>query len=80
VTANSGAVFHQNDLKTPDMEIEAKTTEGKGYRITLAELESIEKKCVGNRIAVQVIEFRPSGKSFAILPLGELEVLLNKSK
>jgi hypothetical protein len=78
VASNSGARFGENDVLYIDMEIEAKTTEGLGYRITIAELQSIKKKCRANKTPVQVIEFQKTGESYAILPLTEFERMISE--
>jgi len=80
LASNSGARFGENDIKSEDMEIEAKTTQAIGYRLTIKELDGIEKKCKMGKIPVQVIQFEQNGKSYAVLPLTEFEALINRGR
>lgn len=75
-TCNSGAKFGENDVVTPQFEIEAKTTLGKGYRLTLSELNSIKRKCSFSKIPLQIIAFEETGDSFVILSLDDFKTLV----
>jgi hypothetical protein len=67
-TANSGAVFKQNDVETDDISIEAKFTDNKGYRITVEEIKRIEQRAGNRKIPVELIEFSKHGTSIVIIP------------
>lgn len=78
LTCNSGAKYSENDVRTKEYEIEAKTTEGKGYRLTVEELLSIRKKTRLGKVPLQIIEFSTYGESFVVLSLNDFEELKNK--
>ena len=44
-TANSGATFSENDVKTPDFDIEAKTTKSSQFILKVADLKKMQRKC-----------------------------------
>ena len=56
-TSNSGAKFGENDIKTPDFEIEAKTTYAKQFPLKLETLKSAAKKCPFEKIPLLIVEF-----------------------
>jgi hypothetical protein len=66
-TSNSGASFGENDVRTPQFDIEAKTTQGDGYRITEKELRAIRNKAAGGRIPAQIIRFEAYGTEYIII-------------
>jgi hypothetical protein len=67
LTSNSGASFGENDIKTDMFDIEAKITDGEGYRITAAELIQIRNKSTAGRIPAQIIKFNKYGTEYIIL-------------
>ncbi len=69
--SNSGAKFGENDLRTPELEIEAKTTAKDGYRLTVEEFRKATRKCSSGRTPVMVIEFSEHGEEFIVLRLAD---------
>lgn len=67
LTSNSGARFGENDVRTDQFDIEAKTTDSEGYRITAAELRQIRNKSSAGRIPAQIINFNKYGEEYIIL-------------
>lgn len=80
VTVNSGAKFSENDVLSADFDIEAKTTGGKGYRITVAELKKIRDKAHAGRVPIEVIEFSEHGETYVVIALHEFFNLIGKNK
>jgi hypothetical protein len=79
-TCNSGAKFGENDVVTPDFEIEAKTTKNKQYPLKLAELEDTERKAGVRRTGMMVIQFEQSGREFVVIDKGEFLRLTNTTE
>lgn len=78
--SNSGATFGENDLKTPEFEVEAKTTSSKGYRVTAAEIKSIRDKCNSSKVPLQIIEFSEHKEEVVVLSLTDFMNLLKLEK
>lgn len=66
-TANSGATFGQNDVVTPEFEIEAKTTESKQFILKIDDLRKMQKKCKFDKIALFIVEYANEGEEVVIL-------------
>lgn len=79
-TLGSGSCFGENDVITPDLEIEAKYTDGKGYRITVKEFKDIKAKCRIGKIPIQVLEFREDKLELAVIELDYIVDLLDTIK
>lgn len=77
--SNSGARFGENDVRTPDFDIEAKTTAGKGYRITVKELDQISKRASSGKIPLQIINFEGRGE-YVVLQYTDFISIYNKAK
>jgi hypothetical protein len=72
-TINSGATLQQNDLVTPEYDIEHKFTDCRQYTLKVDELEKMTRRSGGDKIPVFVIEM--GGRNWAVL---ELDYLTNK--
>lgn len=66
-TANSGASFGENDIKTPKFDIEAKTTKSTQYILKMAELRQMERKADKDKIPLFIIEFAQENREFIII-------------
>lgn len=66
-TANSGASFGENDIKTPDYDIEAKTTKSDQYILKMADINTMERKADKNKIPLFIIEFAKTGREFVLM-------------
>jgi len=66
-TANSGARFGENDVKTDEYSIEAKTTGKKQFTIKQADLDLMEAKTPVGKIPLFAINFEQSGKEYILL-------------
>jgi len=68
-TANSGARFGENDVKSDDFEVEAKTTKSRQFILKLEDLHKMERKCRITKKAVFVIQFEDTGEEYALTSL-----------
>lgn len=79
-TANSGARFGENDVKTPDFDIEAKTTMSAQFILKVADLKKMQRKCSLNRIALFIIEFSEHGEEMVLINKADFFSLIEKNK
>ena len=77
-TANSGATFSENDVKTPDFDIEAKTTKSSQFILKVADLKKMQRKCSIDKIALFIIEFSEQGEEMVLLNKADFYSLINK--
>lgn len=75
-TANSGARFGENDVTTPEFEIEAKTTEKKQYILKLEDWQKMQKKARVDKKALYIVEFAGNGEEIVMLNLTDFLDLL----
>jgi len=66
-TANSGATYGQNDVKTPLFDIEAKTTKSNQFILRLADIHTMERKSDKDKTPLFIIEFENAGREFVLL-------------
>jgi hypothetical protein len=79
-TPNSGARFGENDVLLPEFEIEAKTTEGLGYRFTVAEFEKAEKKTKMGKSTLMVLEFTEANREFVVMDISDFKRLTDGAR
>ena len=77
-TANSGAKFHQNDVVTPEYEIEAKTTSSKQFILKVETIEEMNRKCRFGKTPLLIIEFQGSGLEMVVLSNNDFQQLISK--
>ena len=75
-TANSGAVFGENDVTTDFCEIEAKTTKKKSFSLDSGYFRKVEKKTKLGKLPVMVIDYETTGQSLAVLKYDDLKYLI----
>lgn len=70
-TSNSGAKFGENDVKTPDFSIEAKTTKSEQFILKLKELKKMQTKTPFHKKGLFAINFENTGDEFILLSLSD---------
>lgn len=70
-SAGSGSVFGENDVKTPEFDIEAKTTLKKQYTIKLADIKKMQTKAPFHKKALLAINFEETKEEFILLSLAD---------
>lgn len=70
-TAGSGSKFSENDVKTPEFEIEAKTTESKQYILKLDDWNKMQKKCSGYKKPLFVLEFAGNNTDIVMMNMSD---------
>ena len=73
LTSNSGARFGENDVITPDYEIEAKKTDAMSYTMKIKELRKMQAKCSNDKVAIEIVEFG-NGESYVIINLNDFRL------
>lgn len=76
LTVNSGATFGQNDIIADYCEIEAKLTTHDSYPLKAKYFEEVRRKCGVKKIPLMVINFEAHKVTYAILPVEDLEFIL----
>lgn len=79
-TSNSGARFGENDVVTPEFEIEAKTTRSKQYILKTKEIKDMQRKSNFEKIALFIVEFENEGEEVVILRTADFLNLIKKDK
>lgn len=75
ITVNSGATFSENDIVTPTLDIEAKTTLNKSFIVKEDDIDKMKLKSDNKKTAVMIVEFEKSGKKLVILEYEEFKHL-----
>lgn len=70
-TANSGATFGENDVKTPEFDIEAKTTKSKQFILKLEDLKKMQRKTRVDKKPLFIINFEETGDEFILLSISD---------
>ena len=70
-TPGSGSVFGENDVKTPEFDIEAKTTKSKQFIIKLEDLKKMQRKTRVDKKPLFAINFEETGDEFILLSLSD---------
>ena len=70
-TSGSGSVFGENDVKTDDFHIEAKTTKSSQYIFKQAEFDKMEGRTPFDKKALFALCFENSGKEYITISLGD---------
>lgn len=70
-TSNSGATFSENDVKTPEFDIEAKTTKSKQFIVKLEDLKKMQRKTRVDKKPLFAINFEETGDEFILISLSD---------
>lgn len=79
-TSNSGATFNENDVVTPDFEIEAKTTYNKQFPLKAQEIKNMNKKCKFGKVALFIVEFEKESEEVVVIRTADFLRLLGLTK
>ena len=78
-TANSGATFGENDIKTKEFDIEAKTTKSNQFILKVSDLQIMHRKAGLDKIALFIIEYSEAGEEVVVLNKADFFTLIGKS-
>ena len=78
-TSNSGSTFGENDVVSPDFEIEAKTTYNKQYPLKAKEIKAMNDKCRFDKIALFIIEFEKESEEVVVIRTADFLNLIGLS-
>ena len=70
-TSNSGARFGENDVKTHEFDIEAKTTKSKQFIVKLEDLKKMQRKTRVDKKPLFAINFEETGDEFILISLSD---------
>lgn len=76
-TAGSGSVHGENDVITPELDIEAKTTESKQYILKLSDWKKMQKKTRVDKKALFIVEFAGNNEEIVMMNLTDFLALTN---
>ena len=80
VTKNSGATFGENDVVTPEFEIEAKVTDSSQFVVKMDDIRKMERKANKDKTPIFVIEFRKSNREFVMIGKEDFLALTKKKE
>lgn len=70
-TNNSGATFGENDVKTPEFSIEAKTTKSEQFILKLKELRKMQTRTPIHKKGLFAVNFEKTGDEFILITLSD---------
>ncbi len=76
LAVNSGATFGQNDIIADYCEVEAKLTTNSSYSLKAEYFKEVKNKCAITKIPLMVINFEAHKSTLAVMPMEDLEFLL----